>query len=237
MLLEWEEQELWNLRDQALRLCTNKKVEKEVCVFESLEVKPECEECGKNEFVETPDYTNYEKVCTHCGCVSFGDLYYQTQFRSVRQQGRTIYDPLERFRYWIQLAEGNGKLPKPLLKSIENIQSNTELKQFLFMKQNRKYRKYYASILKMWEEDLVLPLSNCEKESLELNFNHLLRTHKFSRERNAVTGRKKSMPHYTFLIEIFLRKIGRDDLASNFLPMKCSKIRKEYEQKILESFS
>ena len=231
MLLD--ENELWKLRDEAYSQIYPSAPNKPF----HLKIPDECEECGHSEFVETPDKSNYEKTCTHCGCVCYGDLYFQTSFKTVRQQGRTIYDPLERFRYWIQLAEGNGKLPKQLVKLIEPIQSNTELKSFLFLKQNRKYRKYYATILKSWEEDLVQPLSSCERESLELNFNHVLRIHKFARERNAQTGRKKSMPHYTFLIEVFLKKIGRDDLASNFLPMKCSRIRKEYENKILECFN
>lgn len=194
-----------------------------------------CLKCKSVSFVESTDCVSNEIVCTHCGEVQFGS--FEENVSCVRSQGRTLYDPLERFRFWIELAQGNGKIPPALLKICDSFSCLSDLKSFLLLKQNRKYRKYYGCILKKWEPDLVQPLSSEEKQGLEINFNHLLRIHKNENKRNSKTGRKKSLPHYTFLIEIFLRKIGRDDLALNFLPMKCKKIYNSYIELINTVFT
>jgi hypothetical protein len=226
------ETELWKDFEKFFR---HVKFDETVDVKEN-RLKHTCVKCKKSDdFVESADCVINEIVCVKCGETQFGG--FDENVGSVRSQGRTMYDPVERFRFWIELAEGKGKIPPSLLKVCDNFTSISELKAFLQQKQNRKYRKFYGSILKNWDPDLIKELSSEEKQSLEINFHHLLRIHKNENKRNKKTGRKKSLPHYTFLIEIFLQKIGRADLALNFLPMKCKKIRQEYEMLINELFS
>lgn len=196
-----------------------------------------CEKCKSTSFCVTPDYEDDYVTCTKCGNVQGG--YISPNIITIcREHGKTVYDPCERFKYWIDLAQGITKnFPKELQKKIHDFKNNTELKEFLMFKKNRKYRKFYGVIMRMWDENLVEPLSNTEIESLIVNFMHLQSYHSRNRSKNPKTGRKKSLPHYIFLITTFLNKIGREDLASNFLPMKCVKIKKEYEEIINHLFS
>lgn len=195
-----------------------------------------CLSCLKDDFAETCDKEINYVSCTNCGNVQSGTI--APNIMSVcREHGKTVYDPCERFRYWIDLAQGITKnFPKALKIKAKDFHTNTELKNYLMKKENRKYRKYYGTILREWDPDLVQPLSNTEIESLLLNFMHLQSYHSRNRGKNPKTGRKKSLPHYIFLITTFLNKIGREDLASNFLPMKCVKIQKEYEEIINHLF-
>lgn len=194
-----------------------------------------CEKCGSEKFDEHTDRVTCSKVCTQCGNIQFGEAYAPSLF-NLRIHGKTVYDPCERFRYWIDLSQGKVKLPPDLIEKLEKISTLSDLKHFLSLKQNRKYRKFYGCILKSWDEDLIENLNNTEIESLLLNFTHLLQFHSKQRGKNPKTGRKKSLPHYVFLITTFLKKIGRDDLASNFFPMRCKKIEKEYEEIINHLF-
>ena len=223
--------ELFSYMDEARCFLPSKSIKPEVLSPEL----PVCAKCQHTEFSDTIDCESNWKVCTKCGEIQFGSANLPCMIK-MRTYGKTIYDPCERFRYWIELARGHAKLPKELVKKIEHIHSLTDLKQFLNQKQNRKYRKFYPSILKQLDEDLVEDLSNTEIESLLLNFTHVLSIHAKNRKKNEKTGRKKSLPHYIFLITRFLEKIGRDDLASNFLPMKCEKIKKDYEELINSLF-
>lgn len=187
-----------------------------------------CKQCGNKTFEDTLDYENDFISCVKCGNVQFGELN-PIDITTVRQYGKTVYDPCERFMYWVQLAQGDGKITNELRKKVDSLSTLSELKTFMMQKENRKHRKFYPTILKEWDEEFVPPLSNTEIDSLRVNFMHLLRHHSKNRGKNPKTGRKKSLPHYIFLITTFLNKIGREDLASNFLPMKCIKIQKEYE--------
>jgi hypothetical protein len=218
-----EVQELFRIKDS---LYGSNKDEISLCI------KNECEKCNSKEFTESNE-TGYI-VCIECGNIQNGTV--ELSVSKARQYGKTVYDPTERFRYWVELAQGNVKLPIPLYKEVEKFNTNTELREFLMRKENRKYRKFYGCIMKKWDPELLQPLSNTEIESLYVNFNHLLSNHARSRKKNEKTGRKKSLPHYIFLITLFLNKIGREDLACNFLPMRCSKVKRDYEKIINEIF-
>lgn len=220
-----ELEEIWNIFD-ALR---NKQTP-------SLENKYDpalCEFCNEtSEFAETSDRENRMIVCTKCGYVQSGTKC--TPLQELHTLGKTRYDPMERFEYWINLAEGQAKIPKKLQVEIDKISTLSELKAFLQIKKNRIYRKYYASILRQWDDLFIVPLTNVQKESLRLNFAHINRTHDRSVQEN--TKRKKSLPHYTFLIAFLLKKIQRDDLAEHFFALRCPSIEKKYIKKMSELF-
>jgi hypothetical protein len=220
------EEELWNDFDLCKRLLQDKPAETlfnpNVCSHCTLEV----------DFDETADYENRVVVCPKCATIQTGSL--QTPLHALHTYGKTRYNPMERFEYWIDLAEGRGKIPKKLKHKLDTLCTLSELKAFMEKKENRVYRKFYATILREWDDLFITPLSSTEKESLRLNFAHINRNH--DRSVQQTTKRKKSLPHYTYLISFLLKKIQRDDLAEHFFSMRCTAISKRYMNKLAELF-
>lgn len=203
---------------------------------DNLLISRKCDVCYQTNFVETLDCETFHESCTNCGNIQFVPTY--VNLSKLKEHGRTAYDPMTRFEFWIKLANGDAKLPKQLKDFVDKCNSNTQLKEFLNKKENRIHRKYYGCVLKQWEPELVPSLSSHEIECLKNGFSHIRSSFKYiyKSEANVKIQRKKSLPHYVYIITFLLNYIQRQDLASNFFLLRCKSIEEKYASYFKEMF-